>query len=147
MVRQNRTVQVTVPEGVESGSRLRLSGQGARGMSGGAPGDLLLTFQVKAHPFFRRQGSDIHVTVPINLAQAVLGSKVRVRTLDGRPVIVKIPPGTQSGTKLRVRGYGIGREGRRGDQYVEVKVQVPESVSEEGAEKIREFARISGLKY
>jgi molecular chaperone DnaJ len=147
MVRQNRTIQVTVPEGVENGTRLRLSGQGARGGSGGAPGDLLLTFQVKPHPFFRRQGADIHVTVPINLAQAVLGSKVRVRTLDGPPVIVKIPAGTQNGTKLRVRGHGIGKEGKRGDQYVEIKVQVPESVSEEGAEKIREFARVSGLKH
>jgi molecular chaperone DnaJ len=147
MVRQNRTIQVTVPEGVESGSRIRLSGQGARGGSGGAPGDLFLSFQVKPHPFFRKQGADIHVTVPINLAQAVLGSKVRVRTLDGPPVIVKIPAGTQSGTKLRVRGHGIGEEGKRGDQYVEIKVQVPETVSEEGAEKIREFARISGLKH
>jgi len=147
MVRQNRSVQVNVPEGVESGSRMRLSGQGARGGKGGSPGDLILTFQVKPHSFFRRQGADIHVTVPVNLAQAVLGSKVKVRTVDGPPVIVKIPPGTQSGTRLRVRGHGIGKEGRRGDQYVEVRVQIPETISEEAAEKIREFAQLSGLKY
>lgn len=146
-VRQQRKVQVSVPEGTESGSRLRLSGQGERGTLGGEPGDLILTFQVRPHRFFRREGDDIHVTIPINVAQAVLGSKVRVRTIDGRHVVLKVPPGTQSGTKFRIRGQGVPRKGKRGDQYVEVKVEVPSSVTDEGKDKMREFAEASDLRY
>ncbi|MEX1258171.1 MAG: molecular chaperone DnaJ [Gemmatimonadota bacterium] len=147
VVRQSRKLQVSVPEGVETGSKLRLSGQGERGAAGGEPGDLILVFQVKPHSFFRREGSDIHVTIPINVAQAILGSKVKVRTIDGTFVVLKIPPGTQSGTKFRIRGQGVAGKGRRGDQYVEVKVETPESVSEEGKERLREFAEVSRLKY
>jgi molecular chaperone DnaJ len=146
-VRQNRKLQVTVPSGVETGSKLRLSGQGERGVGGGEPGDLILTFQVKPHRFFRREGADIHVTVPINVAQAILGSKVRVRTVDGRHVVLKIPPGTQGGTRFRIRGQGVEVKGRRGDQIVEVKIETPESVPEEGKERLREFAALSGLRY
>jgi molecular chaperone DnaJ len=146
-VRQSRKLQVTVPEGVESGSKLRLSGQGERGVAGGEPGDVILVFQVKSHPFFRRDGSDVHVTIPINVAQAILGSKVKVRTIDGTFVILRIPPGTQSGTKFRIRGQGIGGKGRRGDQFVEVKVETPDAIPEEGKERLREFAEVSGLKY
>jgi DnaJ-class molecular chaperone len=99
--------------------------------AGGEPGDLILTFKVKPHSFFRRRGSDIHVTVPINVAQAILGSKVRVRTVDGPPVVLKIPPGTQSGTRFRIRGHGVQKGAKQGDQYGEVKVETPESVPEE----------------
>ncbi|MSR22623.1 MAG: molecular chaperone DnaJ [Gemmatimonadetes bacterium] len=146
-VRQARTVQVTVPAGAETGSKLRLSGQGERGAAGGEPGDLILTFQVKTDRFFRREGADIHVTIPINVAQALLGSKVRVRTVDGRHVVLKIPPGTQSGTRFRIRGQGVESKGRRGDQFVEVKVEMPDTIPEEGKERIREFAALSGLRY
>lgn len=147
VVRQARKLQVSVPEGVESGSKLRLSGQGERGAAGGEPGDLILVFQVKPHGFFRREGSDIHVTVPINVAQATLGSKVKVKTVDGSYVILKIPPGTQTGTRFRIRGQGVAGKDRRGDQYVEVKVETPESLPEEGIERLREFAEAAGLKY
>jgi molecular chaperone DnaJ len=116
-------------------------------MLGGEPGDLILTFQVKPHRFFRREGDDIHVTIPINVAQAILGSKVRVRTIDGRHVVLKVPAGTQSGTKFRIRGQGVPRKGKRGDQYVEVKVEVPASVTDEGKDKMREFAEASDLRY
>lgn len=146
-VRQQRKVQVSVPEGTETGSKLRLSGQGERGTLGGEPGDLILTFQVKPHRFFRREGSDIHVTIPINVAQAALGSKVRVRTIDGKHVVLRIPPGTQSGTKFRIRGQGVPGKGKRGDQYVEVKVEVPSALSEEGKNRMREFAEASDLRY
>lgn len=146
-VRQHRQLQVTVPEGTEPGSKLRLSGQGERGVVGGEPGDLILTFQVKPHRFFRRRGLDVHVTIPINLVQAVLGSKVRVKTIDGRYVVLKIPPGTQSGTKFRIRGQGISKKGKKGDQFVEVRVEVPETVSEEGQARMREFAQAADLKY
>jgi molecular chaperone DnaJ len=146
-VRQTRTLQVQVPEGVDTGSKLRLSGQGERGAQGGQPGDLLLTFQVRPHRFFRRKGSDIHVTVPINLAQAVLGSKVKVRTVDGSSVVLRIPPGTQGGTRFRVRGQGVPGKGKRGDQIVEVRVEVPDEVPEEGRERMKEFAEAAGLRY
>ena len=146
-VRQLRKLQVSVPEGVETGSKLRLAGQGERGAGGGEPGDLILTFQVKPHRFFRRQGQDIHVTVPINLAQAALGSKVKVRTVEGSPVILRIPPGTQTGTRFRIRGQGVAMKGRRGDQFVEVRVEMPESLSEEAADRLREFAEAAGLRY
>ncbi len=146
-VRQQRKLQVSVPEGSEDGSKLRLSGQGERGRFGGEPGDLILTFRVKPHRFFRQEGSDIHVTVPINLAQAVLGSKIRVKTVDGRHVVLRIPPGTQSGTKFRVRGQGVSKKGKKGDQYVEVKVSVPEALSEASREQMKAFAEASGLRY
>ena len=97
--------------------------------------------------FFRREGSDIHVTVPINVAQATLGSKICVRTVGGRHVVLKIPPGTQSGTKFRIREQGVSKNGRKGDQLVEVKVEVPAALSDEGLARMREFAEASNLRY
>ncbi len=146
-VKQRRKIQVTVPAGVESGSKVRLSGQGERGVKGGAPGDLLITFKVEPHEFFRREGLDIHVTIPINIVQAALGSKVRVKTIQGKKVVLRIPPGTQSGTRFRIRGQGTQRGERVGDQYVEVKVEVPETLTPEEEELIKQFAASSGLRY
>ena len=146
-VRQQRKLQVSVPAGTESGSKQRLAGQGERGIAGGEPGDLILIFQVKPHNFFRQEGANICVTVPINVAQAVLGSTLRVKTVDGRHVVLRIPPGTQTGTKFRIRGQGVLRNGKRGDQFVQVTVEVPETISEEGRERMREFAKASELRY
>ena len=146
-VRQRRTIQIAVPAGVDTGSKVRLSGQGERGRGGGAPGDLIITFKVQPHRFFRRDGLDIHVTVPINIVQAALGSKVRVRTVSGKKVVLKIPPGTQSGTKFRVRGQGVRKGERTGDQLVEVSVTVPEELTDEERKAMEEFAEASGLKH
>ncbi len=146
-VRQNRKLQVTVPKGVENGSKVRLSGQGERGSLGGKPGDLIITFKVASHRFFRRNGMDLEVTVPINIAQAALGSKIRVRTVDGRRVVLRIPPGTQSGTRFRIRGQGVERGGRVGDLFVEVKVEVPETLSPESQRLMEALAADTGLKY
>jgi molecular chaperone DnaJ len=146
-VRQNRKIQVTVPQGVETGSKIRLSGQGERGVGGGEPGDLILTLKVKPHRFFRRDGLDIQVTVPINVAQAMLGTKIRVRTIHGKHVVLKIPPGTQSGTRFRIPGQGVTRGGRSGNQYVEVKVEIPDALTDEGREKVREMADAAGLRH
>ncbi|MGH7445144.1 MAG: DnaJ C-terminal domain-containing protein, partial [Longimicrobiales bacterium] len=88
-----------------------------------------------------------HCTVPINLAQATLGSKIRVRTVDDRKVALRIPAGTQSGTRFRIPQQGIEKGGRRGDQYVQVKIEVPDQLGDEQAELMREFARVSNLKY
>lgn len=146
-IRQERRIRLKVPPGVETGSRLRLSGQGERGQGGGPAGDVLITFQVKADPFFERKGLDIYCTVPVNIAQAALGSKVRVRTVDGKRVSVRIPPGTQSGTKLRITGQGIEKGDRRGDQYVQVKIVVPEKLGADEERLMREFAEAADLKY
>jgi molecular chaperone DnaJ len=146
-VREQRQILLAVPAGVDTGSKLRLSGQGERAPAGGTAGDLLVTFKVQPHHFFRRDGLDIHVTVPINIAQATLGSKIRVRTIDDRKVALRIPPGTQSGTRFRIPGQGIEKGGRRGDQYVQIKIEVPEKLTPEQEQSLREFATAAGLKY
>jgi molecular chaperone DnaJ len=146
-VRQKRKLQINVPAGVETGSKVRLSGQGERGKAGGKAGDLIITFRVHSHRFFHRDGLDIHVTVPINIVQATLGSKIRVRTTSGKKVVLKIPTGTQSGTKFRIRGQGIEKGDRRGDQYVEVKITVPDELSPEEQKAMEEFADATGLKH
>ena len=147
VVRQDRRIQITVPKGVESGQKIRATGQGERGSQGGKPGDLVITFKVRPHDFFRREGLDIHVTVPINLAQATLGSKMAVRTVDGKKVHLRIPPGTQSGTKFRIRGQGVGKGGRVGDHYVEVTVDIPEKLTDEQQQAMEDFASSSGLQH
>jgi len=146
-VRQNRKIQVTVPRGVESGSKVRLTGQGERGSLGGIPGDLVITFKVKAHRFFRRDGLDLEVTVPINIAQASLGSKIKVRTIDGKRVVLRIPPATQPGTRFRIRGQGVQKGGRVGDLYVEVKLEVPETLTPEGQRLMEALATDAELRY
>jgi molecular chaperone DnaJ len=146
-LREQRQIALTVPAGVDTGSKLRLSGQGERAPAGGAAGDLLISFKVAPHHFFKRDGLDIHVTVPINVAQAMLGSKIRVRTVDDKKVALKVPPGTQSGTRFRIPGQGIEKGGHRGDQYVQVKIEVPEQLTPEQEQKAREFAQTAGLKF
>jgi molecular chaperone DnaJ len=146
-VRSKKKVMITVPEGVDSGTKIRLKGQGARGNRNGPPGDLLITFQVEPDRFFRREGLDVVAPVPINIAQATLGSKINVKTLDGKKVTIKIPPGTANGKRFRVRSQGIKREDQRGDLIVEVQVRVPEKLTEEQEKAMKEFAEASGLKY
>ena len=146
-VRQNRRFKITVPKGVEAGSKVRLSGKGERGSRGGKPGDLIIMFKIKPHDFFHREGLDIHVTVPVNLVQATLGSKMAVKTVYGKKVHLRIPPGTQSSTKLRIRGHGIERGERVGDQIVEVEVIIPETLTDEQRQAMEEFASSSGLKH
>jgi molecular chaperone DnaJ len=146
-VRQHRKISINVRPGIETGSKARLSGQGERGRLGGPPGDLILTYNVKAHSFFRRDGLDVHVKVPINIVQATLGSKVRVKTISGKKVVLNIPKGTQSGTKFRIRGQGITTSDRTGDQYVEVVVTVPEKLTQAELEMMEEFAEATGLKH
>jgi molecular chaperone DnaJ len=126
---------------------LRLPGQGEPGAAGGARGDLIISFRVKPDRFFGREGLDITCTVPINIAQATLGSKIRVRTIDDKRVVLRIPPGTQSGTRFRIRGQGVEKGGRRGDQLVRVEVRIPEQLDSEEAGLLKEFARAAELKY
>ena len=146
-VRARRKVSITVPQGVDTGTKIRLKGQGGKGARNGPPGDLLITFQVQPDRFFRREGLDIVAPVPINIAQATLGSRINVRTLDGKKVAIRIPPGTSSGKRFRVRGHGIEKDGRKGDLIVQVDVIVPENLTEEQEKVMREFADAAELKY
>lgn len=146
-VRTTKRINVTVPPGTDTGTKIRLKAQGGRGASGGAPGDLLITFQVQPDRFYRREGLDLVATVPLNIAQATLGTKIRLTTLDGRRVAIRIPPGTPSGKRFRVRGYGITKDDRRGDLIVETTITVPEKLTEEQERMMREFAEAGGLKY
>ncbi len=146
-LRRERQVVITVPAGTESGSRVRLRGQGQPSKPGGSPGDLLVTFQVLPDRFFHREGLDIHCEVPINVAQAILGTRLRVRTLDGKKVMLRIPPGTQPGRKFRIKGQGIEKNGRRGDQLVGIQVTIPAEVTPEQQESFKKFADAAGLRY
>lgn len=121
-------VSVRIPAGADEGSRLRIPTMGgAAPVADGQPGDLLLTLHVRAHPFFSREGDDLHLHLPITVAEAYRGAKVKVPTLDG-PVTMKIPAGTQGGQKMRLRGRGVARKGKEpGDLYVEFRVVVPTS--------------------
>ena len=145
--RVRKTVMITVPAGVDSGTRIRLTGQGGKGPNGGPPGDLFITFQVEADRFFQREGNDLVAKVPLNIAQVTLGPRIAVRTLDGKKVTIKIPPGTAPGKRFRVRGLGIERNAQRGDLIVEVDVTVPPKLSEEQERLMKEFADAGGLKY
>jgi DnaJ-class molecular chaperone len=127
-----KQVDVKVPAGVEEGKKLRLAGQGPGG------GDLYLRLKVEQHPYFRREGKDVVVEVPIGVAEAVLGAKVDVPTLEGGRLTVKVPPGTSSGARLRLRGKGIAG----GDQYIEIKVVVPKADDARTRELMEEFARL-----
>lgn len=146
-VRRQRSVNVTVPAGVDNGSKLRLAGQGERGAAGGQPGDLVITFRVEEDSFFTRDGLDVECTIHVNLAQAVLGSKVKVRTVDGQYVVLKVPPGTQPGRRFRIKGMGVEKSGRRGDQFVKVQVDVPEALDEPARKEFEEFAAAAGMRH
>ena len=146
-LRVKRKVLINVPSGVDTGSKIRLKGQGGKGNANGPPGDLVITFNVKPDKFYKRDGLDVIATVPLNIAQATLGTKISVRTLDGKKVAIKIPAGTPSGKRFRVRGQGIEKAEKKGDLIVEVSIAVPEKLSEEQERMMKEFADAGGLKY
>jgi molecular chaperone DnaJ len=146
-IRTRRDVVITVPPVTETGTRVRIRGQGEPGRAGGRPGDLLVTFQVQPDRFFHRDGLDIVCEVPLNLAQAVLGTRLRVRTLDGKKVMLRIPAGTQTGRKFRIKGQGVEKNGVRGDQLVQVQVTVPEQLTPEQQDLLKRFAESAGLAY
>src|SRR4051794_40719315 len=146
-VRNRKKVMITVPAGSDTGTKIRLKGQGGRGSAGAPAGDLIITLQVQPDRFYKREGLDLIASVPINIAQATLGSKISVKTLDGKRVAIRIPAGTASGRRFRVRSQGIEKDGQRGDLIIEVQISVPEKLSEEQERMMREFAEAGGLKY
>lgn len=145
--RNARTLAITVPAGADTGTGVRLKGQGGKGSAGGPPGDLIITFQVESDRFYGREGLDLVARVPINVAQAVLGSTIRLTALDGEKVAVTIPAGTSSGTRLTIPGRGIQKGSERGNLVVETQITVPEALTPEQELLMQRFAHATGLKH
>jgi molecular chaperone DnaJ len=154
-VEGQQTIQVKVPAGVDDGARLRLTGEGEAGISGGPPGDLYVVISVRPHPLFERDGTSLHCEVPVSLVQAALGAELEVPTLEGR-VKLQIPEGTQPGKLLRLRGKGLSPlrprsdpaqlKRLRGDLYVRILVEVPTKLSDRQRQLLEEFAAESGTE-
>jgi molecular chaperone DnaJ len=143
-LRRTETIDVRIPAGVASGSRVRVPGKGNAGTMGAPPGDLYLRVDVKPHPFFERRGDDLYTKVPVTVSEATLGAKVEVPTIDGRS-LVRIPPATNSGKTLRLKEKGVpsARNGSRGDQYVEIQVIVPQPTDERVRNLMKELETIA----
>jgi molecular chaperone DnaJ len=138
------TLDVRIPPGAQTGSRVRVAGRGNAGIHGGPPGDLYIIMKVEPHPFFERRGDDLYTVVPVTVPEASLGAKVEVPTIDGRAQ-VRIPPGTNSGKKLRLREKGAPsarHSGKRGDQIVEVQVVVPKPEDERVRNLLKELEKV-----
>ena len=142
---RNAKLNVRIPPGVDTGSRLRSAGNGAAGTAGGSAGDLYIVLTVKEHELFERQGDDLFCEMPIKFTLATLGGTIEIPTLSGKATL-KIPPGTQSGTTFRLRDKGMPslRGGRHGDQLVRMHVEVPSALTAEQRRLLDEFARVSG---
>ncbi len=137
-------LDVTIPAGLDDGQVLRLRGKGGPGLGGGPTGDALIEVHVAPHPWFRRDGDDIEIELPVSLAEAVLGARVTVPTVTG-PVTMTIPKGSDTGARLRLRGKGIQRPGREGDQYVRLQVVIGSSGDPELAKFVEEWSRNRGF--
>lgn len=141
---ESRNYDVKIPPGVKDGSVIRLGGQGGAGSGGGASGDLLLRVRFAPHPLFHAEGYDLVATLALAPWEAALGAKVPLATLDGSSVTLTIPPGTQSGQKLRLRDRGLPKGGgKRGDLFAQVKIVVPKSMSDEERELFEKLSRVS----
>jgi len=140
-VGEGHTIDLTIPAGVRDRQTLRLKGQGMPGFEGGPPGDAYVEVHIQPHPFFERKDTNIHLELPVTLAEAVLGGKVEVPTIDG-PVTMTVPTGSNSGTTLRLKGRGIvdPKSGQRGDQYVRLKVVLPKSADPELEDFVRRWS-------
>ena len=144
-IRKTKTIEVDIPAGIDNGQMIKLGGQGELGTRGGPRGDLYIEVNVQSHPIFTRDGYDVYLEMPITFAQATLGDKIQVPTLDGK-VEYEVPEGTQTGTVFRLKGKGIPKlkSNVRGDQYVKVTVEIPKKLNEKQKELVREFAKECG---
>jgi molecular chaperone DnaJ len=142
-IAHTESVEVRVPPGAQNGSRLRVAGKGNAGRMGAPPGDLYITTNVQEHPTFRREGDNIHMTVPVTISEAGLGAKIEVPTIDGK-TLLRIPPGTQNNQKFRLRERGVmnNRKGTRGDQIVQVALRMPDIRDERAKEILRQLSEI-----
>ncbi|WP_337550239.1 molecular chaperone DnaJ [Dysosmobacter welbionis] len=145
MVRKKKTIQASIPAGIDNGQTISIRGQGNAGKNGGPAGDLLITITVRPHEMFRREGTSVLCEAPITFTQAVLGAELEIPTIDGK-VKYTLPEGTQSGTTFRLKGKGIPSiNGRgRGDQYVTVYIETPKNLNKEQKEALKKFAETMG---
>ena len=145
MVRKKKTIQASIPAGIDNGQTISIRGQGNAGKNGGPAGDLLITITVRPHELFRREGTSVLCEAPITFTQAVLGAELEIPTIDGK-VKYTLPEGTQSGTTFRLKGKGIPSiNGRgRGDQYVTVYIETPKNLNREQKEALKKFAETMG---
>ena len=141
---RTESLTISMPPGLADEARIRVPGKGHVGRRGGENGNLYITVRVQPHPLFERDGDDLHVTVPIAIHEAALGAKIEVPSIDG-PARLRVPPGTQSGQRFRLRERGVPspRDGRRGDLVVEVRLVLPKLLDERSKELLREFGRIN----
>jgi molecular chaperone DnaJ len=144
-VTRERTLSVNIPAGVEDGTRIRLAGEGEAGIRGGGAGDLYIFLAIGAHPFFQRDGADLHCRVPISMATAALGGDFEVPTIDGGKTRVKVPAGTQSGRRFRLQSKGMPvlRSKQTGDMYVQILVETPQNLTKRQRELLAEFEKLS----
>lgn len=144
-VEKERALSVNIPAGVETGTRIRLAGEGEAGMRGGPSGDLYIFIQVAEHPLFERDGMHLHCHVPVSMTAAALGGDIEVPTIDGGRSRVKIPAGSQSGRQMRLRGKGMPalRGAGHGDMYIELAVETPVNLTGKQKELLREFEKLS----
>ncbi len=144
-VTRERTLSVNIPPGVEDGTRIRLAGEGEAGVRGGPAGDLYIFLSIAGHPFFQREGADLHCRVPISMVAAALGGEFEVPTIDGTNTRVKVPEATQSGRRFRVQGKGMPvlRSKQTGDMYIQVLVETPQKLTKRQRELLSEFERLS----
>ncbi len=144
-VTRERTLSVTIPAGVEDGTRIRLAGEGEAGLRGGPAGDLYIFLSIKPHEFFQRDGADLFCRVPIAMTTAALGGQIEVPTIDGGKTRVKVPEGTESGKQFRLRSKGMPvlRSKQQGDLYIQVEVETPKSLTRKQRELLKEFEKAS----
>ncbi len=147
-VMRERTLSVNIPAGVEDGTRIRLAGEGEAGVRGGPPGDLYIFLSIGAHPFFQRDGADLHCLVPVSLVTATLGGEFEVPTIDGGKTRVKVPEGMQTGRRFRLQAKGMPvlRARQTGDMYVQVVVETPQKLTKRQRELLAEFDRLSSTE-
>jgi molecular chaperone DnaJ len=144
-VTRERTLSVNIPPGVEDGTRIRLAGEGEAGVRGGPAGDLYIFLSIGTHPFFQREGADLHCRVPVTMVTAAVGGEFEVPTIDGSKTRVRVPEGTQSGQRFRLAGKGMPvlRARQSGDMYVQIVVETPQSLTKKQRELLMEFDRLS----
>jgi len=144
-VMRERTLSVNIPQGVEDGTRIRLAGEGEAGVRSGPSGDLYIFLSLAAHPFFQRDGADLHCRVPVSMVTAALGGEFEVPTIDKAKTKVKVPAGTQSGRRVRIasKGMPVLRSRQMGDMYVQVVVETPQNLTKKQQELLAEFEKLS----
>src|SRR5271156_653927 len=147
-VTRERTLSVNIPPGVEDGTRIRLASEGEAGVRGGPPGDLYIFLSMGAHPFFQREGADLHCRVPVSMVMAAMGGEIEVPTIDGGKTRVRVPEGTHSGPRFRLqtKGMPVLRTRQNGDMYVQVMVETPQKLTKKQRDLLAEFALLSSTE-